>query len=95
MWVGINQAKENGVCNGVFIDRGGSRCISFKNGAGLSTLPPSLEPTQPPPSFTSAAAAQGGVGYFNYDVNVYGPIIGWGKFRTILSSSIIRIIKEL
>lgn len=79
--MGGNLAYDNGVCNGIFIDRGGSRCVSFKNGTGSSTLIPSPKPSQPPASFASTIAVRGGVGYFNYDINdeEYGPINGWGK----------------
>lgn len=83
--LGQNVARDNAVCNGLWID-GRGRCYAFQSSSNPS---PASEPVNIPTATTSSTtiittAPRGGVGYFNYDIddNKYGPNNdGWGNVR--------------
>ena len=73
----------NSQCDGLWIDRGGKKCVGFrlKSNPSSPTQTPTL-PRPPKPTF-SMTAPRGGSGYFNYDPHdtEYGPYGGWGGVR--------------
>ena len=83
--LGGNVAKGNTFCNGIWIDRGGSRCIAFfdRIATASTTSAPSGTPTS---TYTiihphvQEQSPRGGVGYYNYDINdnLFGPH-NWGE----------------
>ena len=78
--LGGNLAESNYDCNGLWIERGGSKCVVFQLILRPSHLPSSMPST---PKITTSAP-RGGVGYYNYDINddEYGPKSGgWGDVK--------------